>query len=139
MIAIFIKEVRENLKWAGVIFGVLCLCIYSRMRDPSAFFLIQLPEPFLTLGAPLAGLLMGLVQSLFETKPDNWAFVVHRPVSRRGVFAAKCAAGLMLLYGALGLPCLLAAVWAAWPGKLPMAFQGRMVLPAMADVLNSGC
>jgi len=66
MIAIFMKEVRENLKWAGVIFGVLCLCIYSRMREPSPFFLLQLPEPFLTLGAPLAGLLLGLAQSLLK-------------------------------------------------------------------------
>src|SRR5262249_37708672 len=88
--------------------------------------------------APIAGLLMGVVQTWFETRPDNWAFAVHRPVSRTQVFIAKCTAGLILLYVAQWLPCVVAVAWASRPGNLAMSFQSRMALPLLADVLNSG-
>ena len=101
------------------------------------------PQPFGTgqnvIPRALAGLLMGIAQSFFETRPDNWAFVVHRPVSRVGAFAGKCLAGLTLLYVALALPCLLAAAWAARPGNVATPFHWRAVLPMFADVFNSGC
>jgi hypothetical protein len=82
---------------------------------------------------------MGVVQSLFETKPDNWGFVVHRPVRRGEIFAAKCAAGLLLLYAAITLPCAILSIWAARPGHVPLPFQGRMLLPMLSDMLNAGC
>ena len=139
MIGVFLRELRENLKWAVVICGVMLVMVCHDIRNAGPMFLFVFPQPHTILGAPLAGLLMGIVQALFETKPDNWGFVVHRPVRRAGIFAAKCAAGLLLLYVALALPCLIAAAWAARPGNLAIPFQGRMVLPMMADVLNAGC
>src|SRR6266404_2840832 len=137
--AIFLRELRENAKWAGMIFGVFCALIFLRAWHAGPNFLLNLPDPMTLIYAPLAGLVMGFAQSIFETKADNWGFVVHRPVSRRGIFAAKCAPGLTLLYAALVVPCLLAAAWAAQPGNLPMPFQGRTVLPMLADVLSAGC
>jgi hypothetical protein len=139
MTAIFFKELRENARWAAMIGGAFCVLIFVRAWHASPYFLLDLPDPMTLLYAPLAGLVMGFAQSVFETRSDNWAFVVHRPVPRAGIFAAKCAAGLVLLYAALGLPCMLAAAWAARPGNLPMPFQGRMVLPMVADVLTAGC
>jgi hypothetical protein len=140
MMTLFLKELRENLKWAGVIFGVIGVMIYWNIRRASPILLqVQLPQPTTTLFGAMAGLLMGFVQTLFETRPDNWAFVVHRPVSRWAIFAAKCAAGLLLLYAALGLPCALAGIWAARPGNLPTPFQPRMMLPMLADILTAGC
>jgi hypothetical protein len=136
---IFRKELRENVRWAVVIAGVLGVLTYFFMMEGDLYLLMRLAARCTTFVAPLAGLLLGVAQTLFETLPDNWAFVVHRPVSRRAVFAAKCAAGLVLLYGALALPCLLAAAWAARPGNLAMPFQARMVLPMLADVLLAGC
>jgi hypothetical protein len=139
MIGIFLKELRENLKWAALILGVLLVMVWHEIRDPEPLLLYHLANNFTVFPAPLAGLLMGVVQALFETRPDNWAFVVHRPTRRLAIFAAKCAAGLLLLYGSLALPCLIAAAWTARPGNVAMPFQGRMMLPMLADVLGAGC
>jgi len=139
MISIFLRELRENLKWAAVIFGVLLVMVLHELRDPPTMLLFDLPQRYTLWLGPIAGLLMGVVQVLFETRPDNWGFVVHRPVPRAGIFLAKCAAGLLLLYAALALPCLVAVISAARPGRLAIPFQGRMVFPMLADVLNAGC
>src|SRR5215213_9607908 len=104
MTTIFLRELRENLKWAGVICAVLCFLFYNKMVGANPLMLFALPPSSTIFVAPLAGLLMGVMQSLFETRPDNWAFVVNRPVSRLTIFVAKCAAGLCLLYAALLLP-----------------------------------
>ena len=139
MITVFLKELRENLKWAAVIFGVLLVFVVHEIRDTGPGFLFDFPNQHTVFLTPLAGLLLGIVQMLFETKPDNWSFVVHRPVSRRQIFIAKCAAGLLLLYVSLLLPCIVAWVWAARPRNLALPFQSRMILPMLADVLNGGC
>ncbi len=139
MIGVFLKELRENLKWATVIFGVMILTVGSLMRQHNPQLLFQLSEPPVLFFVPLAGLLMGVVQSLFETRADNWSFVVHRPVTRKRIFFAKSAAGLLLLIAALELPFLLTAAWAARPGNLRMPFQARMLLPGLAVAINSAC
>ena len=139
MIGIFLKELRENLKWAALIAGVLLVMIWHEIRNPEPLLLYHLANHYTVFVAPLAGLLMGVVQTLFETRPDNWAFVVHRPKSRLAIFVAKCAAGLFLLYVSLALPCLIAASWVARPGNLAIPFQRRMTLSILADVLGAGC
>jgi hypothetical protein len=140
MRAIFFKELRENAKWALVIFGVFSAVIYlGEIREARPNFFFHLLDPGVTMiPFAVAGLLMGLAQTLFEMRADNWSFVVHRPVSRAAMFMAKSAAGLLLLYAALGAPCALAIAWGARPGALAFPFQWRMVLPLIADVLNAG-
>lgn len=137
--AVFLRELRENAKWAAVIALVVGTLVYSLVRKHAPYLLFELADAPMVVFAPLAGLAMGVLQTLFETKPDNWAFVVHRPASRAGVFAAKCAAGLTLLYAAMAIPCLLGAAWVARPGNVRMPFQARMLLPSMAVVLTAGC
>ena len=137
MISVFLRELRENLKWGMVIFGVTMVIVVHELRNADPMLLFRLQQFFWL--APLAGLLMGGVQTFFETKPDNWGFAVHRPVARWAVFMGKCAAGLLLLYAALIVPCLIAAAWAARPGHLPTPFQARMLCPTLADGLNAGC
>ena len=139
MRAMFLKELRENAKWAGAIFVVILLVVYSLMRRRNPYLMYALAEPPMLMFVPLAGLLFGVVQSLFETKADNWAFVVHRPASRWQIFLAKSTAGLVLLYAALGLPCLIAAAWAARPGNLRITLAWPMLLPSLALLLSSGC
>jgi hypothetical protein len=137
MIAMFQRELRENVKWAVVICGVLLFFVVHEIREAGTNFLFDFPKHTVFI-APLAGLLMGVVQTLFETRPDNWGFVVHRPISRRKVFITKAAAGLLLLYAGLLIPCAFAWTWAARRGNLAMPFQARMMLPMFADVLNAG-
>ena len=139
MIAMFAKELRESAKWAAVVAAVFLVIVGFEIRRAPADLLFELAAPPNLVFASLAGLLMGFVQSLFETRPDNWAFIVHRPLSRRRIFAAKCLAGLMLLYLSLEIPFLLAAAWAAQPGHLAVTFQSRMMLPTLAMALNAGC
>jgi hypothetical protein len=139
MIGIFLKELRENLKWAGLIFGVLMVFFLHEIRDAEAAFLFDFAGHYMILAAPLAGLLMGIVQTLFETRPDNWAFTVHRPVPRLQIFIAKSAAGLVLLYGSLMLVTAIASIWAARPGHIDVPYQFRMSLPMVSDDLISGC
>jgi hypothetical protein len=136
---IFLKELRENAKWALLIFGAFNLLILFAIRTGNPFIVNHLAQERTLLLAPLAGLLMGIAQSFYEVRPDNWAFVVHRPVSRIGTFAGKCLAGLALLYLSLVIPCLLVAAWAARPGNVATPFHWRSVLPMLADITNSGC
>jgi hypothetical protein len=138
MKAVFLKELREGTKWALAIFGVLGMLVLLEIRKANPFILSELAQQKLVFFAPLAGLLMGIAQSFFETRPDNWAFVVHRPLSRRALFTAKCSAGLLLLYVSLALPCLLVAAWAARPGNVATPFHWRALVPMLADILNAG-
>ena len=139
MMAVFFRELRENAKWAALICVVLLVMCMKSIRMASPTLLLDVANQITPTMAALAGLLMGVVQSLFEMKADNWAFAVHRPVERKQLFVAKCAAGLLLLYTALALPCIFTAAWAARPGNLAMPFQMRMVLPMAADILTAGC
>ncbi|HEX4795755.1 MAG TPA: hypothetical protein VH370_18335 [Humisphaera sp.] len=139
MKAIFIKELRECLRWAGIIFSVLLVIVLFRAWRTGPFYLFVLSQELTLIYAPLAGLAMGFAQSWFEIRADNWGFVVHRPVHRAAIFAAKCVAGLLLLYVSLAAACAIAVIWATRPGNLPVPFQARMVLPMTADVLIGGC
>ena len=49
-----------------------------------------------------------------------------------------CGRAFAALYLSLAIPCLIAAAWAAQPGHLPVPFQGRMLLPVLADIVNAG-
>jgi hypothetical protein len=135
--AIFFKELRENLKWAVGIFLIFGAIIYLQIRVPNPNFLFVVARPLgpILLTVVIFGALLGLAQSVFEIRSDNWAFAVHRPVPRLAVFLGKAAAGLLLLYAALVIPLALAVAWVATPGHQPMPFQWRMVLPVAADVL----
>jgi hypothetical protein len=138
MTGVFLKELRENLKWAGVVTGALIIFFLHEIRDAEPAFLFQFAHHYTIFIAPLAGLLMGIVQTLFDTRPDNWAFTVHRPLPRLHVFIAKCAAGLLLVYLSLAIPTAIASMWAARTGNLPIPYQFRMSLPMIADDLGAG-
>jgi len=139
MLPLFLREFRENAKWAAMIAGVFCAFIALHTWHTGPFFLFDIAQDVTLLYAPIAGLAMGVAQSWFETRPDNWSFLVHRPVPRTAIFLSKCAAGLSLLYASLALPCALAAAWAAHRGSVPLPFQVRMLNGLVAEVLGAGC
>jgi ABC-2 type transport system ATP-binding protein len=93
------KELRENTRWA-----VLALLLLSagmayglrqvRLSQDIAYnsdgqsLTSNAFVPTTVFGCALAAILLGLMQTLPERRPDPWAFLVHRPVSRhraRGV------------------------------------------------------
>ena len=136
MMTVLLRELRENLKWAAIICAALLVLFGHEIRTAGPMFLFDLTRTTIFM-APLAGLLLGVLQMLFETRQDNWGFVVHRPLSRSKIFIAKSAAGLILLFTSLLIPCALAWAWAVRPSNLAIPVQFRMTLPMVADVLNS--
>src|SRR4051812_21469128 len=136
MKSVFLKELRENARWAALAGAIVLVWTYVRLVMHETNALIQVGE-VLNIMAPLTGLALSVAQSVFETRPDNWAFAVHRPVRRGAVFAAKSAAGLLLMYAALVLPVLLCAFWAARPGHAAMPFDWRLTLGPLATVLGA--
>jgi len=133
----FLKELRENFKWGLLIFGFFCLSVTGWIHEAGPQLLFDMTR-LETTGVPIAiiGLAMGILQTWFETRPDNFAFVVHRPIARREIFIAKAAAGLFTIYIALALPAIYVVAWAATPGHIPTPFQWRSTLPLIADLLN---
>ena len=114
MKTMFLKELRENFKWGLLIFGFFCLSVTGWIHEAGP-------------------------QLLFDmTRPDNFAFVVHRPIARREIFIAKAAAGLLTIYIALASPAIYVVAWAATPGHIPTPFQWRSTLPLIADLVNVG-
>lgn len=141
MKAMLWKEMRENARWAllaAVGLGLAAALGFAQTRglfggssySPQSGLL-----PWLTFGAPLVGLALGLLQILPEQRRDQWAFLVHRPASRDTIFAGKAAAGLLLYALATGVPTLGALVWASLPGHLAAPFDWRLGLPGVADIL----
>ena len=141
MTAVIWKEVRENLKWAVLwLLGVAAACaaminVQRGWQGPESLC----AAPFLavmTIGAAAGGALLGLLQTVSETRRDQWAFFIHRPATRAQLFFGKVTGGIGLLVAALGIPLLGAALWAATPGHVAAPFAWGMVLPGIADILT---
>ena len=81
------------------------------------------------------GALLGWLQIHNERHRDLWAFLIHRPLSRTKIFAAKSVAGLSLYTLGAGLP-LLGFIFMTWmPGHIAAPFEWRMVLPVLSFFL----
>ncbi len=70
MKAMFLKELRENLKWGLLILGFFCLSVAGWIHEAGPNLLFDMVRPE-TTGVPLAvvGLALGLLQTWFETRP----------------------------------------------------------------------
>ena len=140
------KEARENLKWAALAFvgtaGTLLVVLQELLgwgRGQPRTDSPLTDDGFLaatTVCAAAAALLLGLTQTLPEKRPDQWAFLVHRPVSRTRLFLAKALTGLGLYFVAVGLPFACAVAWVAMPGHMGAPFDAGMAQPALADLLG---
>ena len=140
------KEWRENLKWAVLAMLALGLAEYYALfqeKLSNSYGLWNTPRETLTKGAFLmmttfgnaaAGLILALLQFAPEQRRDQWAALLHRPVSRSVVFSGKIVAGIVLYLLATGVP-FLASVWCvATPGHFAVPFVAGMARPGMADM-----
>ena len=107
------KELRENVKVAAlglVIYTLLLLGQYSRPgQSPRDLGRLLTDGDFLTSTTWFCGLfgaVLGWLQIHNERRPDLWAFLCHRPITRTAIFLAKATAGLCLYVLAAGLPLL---------------------------------
>lgn len=137
MKAIFIKELRENWRWAtllamvvGILLGGALTTTYRKMIVAEEFLVASI------FGCAGAGLILGLLQGLQDQFRGRKAFVMHRPASASTIFWGKITAGLMLYLLATGLPLAAMTVWLATPGNTPAPFEWHMTLPTIWDVIH---
>jgi hypothetical protein len=76
--------------------------------------------------AAILGALLGFWQTLLESVSGTWPFLMHRPLTRRGMLLKKLASGAVLLAAATGLPVLLYALWVATIGSRTVPFRWWM-------------
>jgi ABC-type transport system involved in multi-copper enzyme maturation permease subunit len=135
------KEWRENAKWAVLAllaFGLATAYMVSQNSIDYNYYnasILSRVTPLTTFLAPLLATMLGLLQVASELRRDQWAFLVHRPVSRSTIFLGKAVAGVTLYLLAMSLPMLLLGLWLATPGNVPAPFTWGMMLPLIADIL----
>ena len=82
------------------------------------------------------GAVLGWLQIFNERRPDLWAFLLHRPMTRTEIFLGKTLAGLGLYAVVVGVPLLVFIGWARWPGHVAAPFELRMLRPLAACILT---
>lgn len=141
MKAMLWKELRENFKWA--VLGMLALGLaefYGLMErsnsynDQSATLCKTSFLMITTFGCAAVGLVLGLIQILPEQRRDQWAALLHRPVSRATIFRGKALAGILLYLLATIVPFLACVWYATAPGHFATPFVPQMILPGIADI-----
>lgn len=128
------KEWRENLKWAGLPALLLLLPMVllggpnEPMPGPSGAFLFYLI-------ASAFGAALGFVQVYFESRGDQRALLLHRPLGRSRIFLGKVIAGVGIYLLAMAIPFVCVEVWMATPGNMAAPYHWRTALPWLADLL----
>ena len=86
----------------------------------------------IAVSAAVLGLLLGFWQTLFESVSGTWPFLMHRPLTRRGMLLTKLGTGTALLAFATGLPVLLYALWLGTIGSRIVPFRWWMTTETWA-------
>lgn len=81
---------------------------------------------------------LGLRQTAWEDVTGTWQFLLHRPIARREIIAAKLIFGASAYLVVAGLPILLYAWWAATPGTHASPFYWSMTSAAWQLWLSMG-
>jgi hypothetical protein len=137
--AIVSKELRENWWIAGLGLAAYLYAV-AELTDVHLLPVVRtgrswsMPfgndmflEPFAMISVGLT-IALGLRQSISESVRGTWLFLLHRPLSRRGVVWLKLAVGAGLFLFSAVLPTLIYACWAATPGKHASPFFWSMTL-----------
>lgn len=144
MSAMFWKEIRQWWKLSAAGFLLLSAALFLQTRQHLRFDAgvpIQIKhlvsselQMIMAIGSGAFGFILGFAQMFSEAQRDQWAFLVHRPLSPGRIFWNKAAAGLAL-HLAAGSPFFIYAIWAAVPGHVPAPFESAMVWPGIVDLL----
>ena len=146
MKTLILKELRENLKLAVlglVIFALMLMLEYHDFLNEMKYMMLggtnllrgDLLQPLI---APLFhmetgffcvifGAVLGWFQIHNERQRDLWAFLIHRPITRTGIFLGKIIGGLVLYVLVAGLPLVCFIGWALTPGHVAAPFEWAML------------
>jgi hypothetical protein len=128
------KEGHEHLKWAGLpaLLTLLPLVLFGgptvQMGGVSGGF-------FLFINTAVFGAALGFLQVFFESRGDQRALLLHRPLGRSRIFLSKVIAGVGIYLLALGIPFACVQTWMATPGHMPAPYDWRAALPWLTDIL----
>jgi hypothetical protein len=139
--ALVYKEVRETLGIAALGLAALLVVAACGMGfSPVPGLLQQRPGtiPFLSdsfdarlmLVAAGLALALGFWQSIGDFRGDAQLFLLHRPVSRRRIYAVKLVTGLAIYIFCGVATILLYSAWAATPGTHASPFAWSMTAGA---------
>jgi ABC-type transport system involved in multi-copper enzyme maturation permease subunit len=145
MKALALKELRELRGIAVIALGIY-LILVARMMGLKAFdWAPGLPQEqefppfsggeFLSIFALLAAVFamaLGFRQSAWEASQGTFLFLLHRPISRRGIFLTKLAVGGLIYLACSSLPILLYGWWAATPGNHASPFRWSWTIPSFS-------
>ncbi len=138
------KELRENSKWAFLALLALTAAELYTLSSPRQAYsedfrdLTLCNSAFLlatAFGCSAIGVGLALVQILPELRRDQWAALLHRPVSRNTIFFGKVFAGLLLYAGAVVTPFFISTVYVAMPGQFAAPLVPGMLIPGLSDLL----
>jgi hypothetical protein len=136
--ALVYKEFRETLPIAALgLAALLFLALDGMGYSPAPNLLGQyqgggIPFFFDTfvqrfgLAASGLALALGFWQSLGDFWGDAQLFVLHRPISRRTIYAIKLAVGLAVYLICTLVPLIIYTWWAATPGTHASPFEWSM-------------
>lgn len=74
----------------------------------------------------LAAIVLGLWQTMVESRGGTLLFLLHRPISREAILGAKMLVGVILTLLIIWVPILGYAIWAATPGTHASPFYWSM-------------
>jgi ABC-type transport system involved in multi-copper enzyme maturation permease subunit len=142
MKALVRKEMRENVRLAALGLVVHTLMLVQQYREYVASP-TNMSQPLADSGilwstawfCGIFGAVLGWLQIHNERRPDLWAFLIHRPMTRTGIFLGKIMGGLGLYVLVVGLPLLGFIVWARLPGHVAAPFELAMLRPVAAYAL----
>src|ERR1035441_2904385 len=86
----------------------------------------------------LFGAAVGWLQTRNEAHRDLWAFLIHRPITRTGIFWGKTVAGLGLYLFGAGLPLVVLVAVVRTPGHVAAPFEWAMLGPVVSISLTGG-
>jgi hypothetical protein len=143
MKALVRKEFRENVKLAALGLVIYTLLLVQQYRD-YVFSPTNMSQPlghgdlqlFTGWFCAIFGAVLGWLQIHNERRPDLWAFLMHRPMTRPAIFLGKVIAGLGIYALVVGLPLFGFIVWARWPRHVAAPFELTMLRPLAAYVLT---
>ncbi len=144
MKALLFKEARENVVAAALGLVIYALLLAAQYREYVTGF-PQLSQPLAESSFAwstqwfciIFGAVLGWLQIHNERRPDLWAFLLHRPMTRTQIFLGKTLAGLAIYAIVVGAPLLVFIAWALWPGNVAAPFEWALLRP-LAILLLAG-
>jgi len=149
VLAIVRKELRETWLFAALALGLYFIYVCKQTGKWNSLLTqlvgwapgmnVEVPDvPFVQgdftimlffIGAALA-IALGFRQSAWEPSQGTAQYLLHLPLTRRGIFLTKLCTGTGVLLACTLLPILIYATWAAMPGTHAGPFEWSMTVPA---------